>query len=255
MQRMKAFLLTTVTALWLALFAALPIAVQADGGDTTLIHACVAKDGTMRSVTATTACKSSETSLHWVNVPRVSAIETKNTTQDSSISAVQTTNNSQDSSISAIQTKNTQQDAAIAAASGGNNGLVVKDSLGQVIGKNINGTNFFRLVGNNPLQLTVGPQGFLLTGVSFLYTTTNCTGIPYQDDFLALGSLFNAVQTLDGQTGYYPDLVSQNLTIGSMGTLPDPIASCSNGFTPFTTPVAPVLTLDLSVFVPSFHLE
>jgi hypothetical protein len=42
-----------------ALSLNLPVAtsVVSDGGDTTLIHACVAKDGTMRIVSATTAGK------------------------------------------------------------------------------------------------------------------------------------------------------------------------------------------------------
>lgn len=35
------------------------------GGDTTQIHSCVAKDGTIRIVDATTTCKSQETALDW----------------------------------------------------------------------------------------------------------------------------------------------------------------------------------------------
>ena len=35
------------------------------GGDTTQIHSCVAKDGTIRIVGATTTCKSQETALDW----------------------------------------------------------------------------------------------------------------------------------------------------------------------------------------------
>jgi hypothetical protein len=39
--------------------------VLSHGGDTTYIHACVAKDGTMRIVAATVTCKSQETALDW----------------------------------------------------------------------------------------------------------------------------------------------------------------------------------------------
>ena len=101
----------------LAIFAAFTFmlnaaALRADGGDTTLIHACVAKDGVIRIVSATTACKNSETALHWVTAARVSAIEAKNESQDS-------TDASLNSAISAIQTKNSDQDAAIAALQNG----------------------------------------------------------------------------------------------------------------------------------------
>src|SRR5688500_3452835 len=40
--------------------------ISAPGGDTSLVHSCVAKDGTIRIVTAnTTACKPQETPLDW----------------------------------------------------------------------------------------------------------------------------------------------------------------------------------------------
>ena len=235
MQRMKALLFTAVTALWLALIAALPIAVQADGGDTTLIHACVAKDGTMKIVGANTTCKGNETPLHWANVARVSAIETKNTTQDGLIATAQSTNTTQNSAISALQAKDTSPDDAIAAAGGGSNGPVVKDSLNQVIGKMIDIQNVFRLVGNNPLALPVSSQGFLPTGVVFYYITTDCTGTPYSIPF-GNQFVFNPVQTYDGQTGYHAGLVTQNLTINSHGFLPDPVNACNP--TLFTQPMA-----------------
>ncbi len=255
MQPMKTFLFATVTALALTLIAALPIAVQADGGDTSLIHACVAKDGTMKIVGANTTCKGNETPLHWVNVTRVSAIETKNTTQDGQIATAQSTNTTQNTAISALQAKDSSQDTAIAAAGGGSNGIVIiKDSLGQVIGKNIDGQFVLRMVGNNPLQLEVQGAGFVQRGVQLLYTTTDCTGTPYYFAFTTSGTLFNFVQTLDGQTGYYTDIGTQNVTIRSFGNLPDPPASCQPADIG-DAPVASVLTIDLTVFVPPFHAE
>ena len=191
--------------------------------------------------------------MHWANVARVSAIESKNTTQDTAISGVQSKNTTQDSAISSLQAKDRSQDAAIAAAGGGRNGIVVKDSLGQIIGKNIDGGHVFRLVGNNPLALPVYSQGFFATGVAFYYTTTDCTGTPYMLSDLANGN-FNFVQTLDGQTGYYADLVTQNATIKSAGSPPDPVVTCGlvdiGNFA-----VASVVTIDLTVFVAPFHVE
>ena len=106
MQRMKTLLLAMVTALGFAILAALPITVHADGGDTTVIHACVLnKDGSTRIVSATTTCKNNETPLHWANVARVSAIETKNTTQDGQIATAQSTNTTQYSARSLDEVK------------------------------------------------------------------------------------------------------------------------------------------------------
>ena len=39
--------------------------ISAHGGDTTLVHSCVASNGSLRVVAATAACKSTETSLDW----------------------------------------------------------------------------------------------------------------------------------------------------------------------------------------------
>ena len=117
--------LTTFAAFAFMLNAA---ALRADGGDTSLIHACVAKDGTMRIVSATTACKNNETALHWATAARVSAIEATDASQDSAISATQSTNAAQDSAITAIRAKNDEQDATIAALqgdSGGTSGAVI----------------------------------------------------------------------------------------------------------------------------------
>ena len=135
-----------------ALFLNLPVttSVVADGGDTTLIHGCVAKDGTTTIVSPTTSCKKNDTPRHWPTDARIIADETR-------ITNTENKNTAQDSSISAIQTKNNQQDAAITTlqgqVGGGSSGLVVKDSLGQVVGKIINGGQVFQQAGNEPLGL------------------------------------------------------------------------------------------------------
>lgn len=48
--------------------------VGADGGDTTLIHACLTPAGTVRIVGANTGCLPAETPLHWPTVAKVDAI-------------------------------------------------------------------------------------------------------------------------------------------------------------------------------------
>lgn len=52
--------------------------LHADGGDAGVIHACVAKDGTIRIVSPSTSCENNETPLHWVTVMRVTIIDSKN---------------------------------------------------------------------------------------------------------------------------------------------------------------------------------
>jgi hypothetical protein len=54
---------TVITSAFLVGFAV--SMVWGDGGDTTKIHACVAKDGVVRIVGPLASCKSSETPLHW----------------------------------------------------------------------------------------------------------------------------------------------------------------------------------------------
>ena len=54
--------LVTATTLVVGSTAAI---VFSHGGETALIHSCVAKDGTLRIVGATTTCKSQETALDW----------------------------------------------------------------------------------------------------------------------------------------------------------------------------------------------
>ena len=56
----------TVTPLLLALcFLGTPTALNAHGGDTSLIHACVKKTGALRIIAADGTCKKTETALDW----------------------------------------------------------------------------------------------------------------------------------------------------------------------------------------------
>ena len=55
-----------VTPLLLALcFLGTPTALNAHGGDTSLIHACVKKTGALRIIAADGTCKKTETALDW----------------------------------------------------------------------------------------------------------------------------------------------------------------------------------------------
>ena len=157
-----------------ALSLNLPVAtnVVADGGDTTLIHGCVAKDGTTRIVSPTTACKNNETPRHWPTDARIVTDETR-------ITNTENKNTTQDSSISAILTKNNQQDADIAALQGqvgGGSGLVYKDSLGQVVGKAVEFNTIFLKIGTDSLRAFVQSYGFVNNReTSFLHTTNDCS--------------------------------------------------------------------------------
>jgi hypothetical protein len=239
--------------------------VFADGGDTTLIHGCVAKDGTTRIVSATTACKNNETPRHWPTDARIIADETR-------ITNTETTNTNQNTAITAIQTKNTQQDADIAALQGqvgGGSGLVVKDSLGQVVGKvwdlaSLGFVTLFRQIGNTPTLIRVFPDRFHVGGVSFVYTASDSTGTRYIQSAVTQGSFFTEeLQTTDGQTFYFATLPGQFLVVQStenFGFGEDPLGVGQffnfGGPEPFVTGVGTPSTVSAaSLGTPPFRLE
>ena len=238
--------------------------VFADGGDTTLVHGCVNNNTkATRIVGANANCQNNETTRHWPTAARIVADETR-------ITNTETTNTNQNTSITAILTKNTQQDAAIATlqgqVGGGSGGLVVKDSLGQVVGKvsdNAGQTIFFK-IGNDPLTTSVTGKGFLSTigTFSFYHTTNDCSGTRY---FLSErshnGNFTEFVQTIDGQTGYYASQPAQELLIQSIeNNVPDPgflgVGDCDNFFAPGLIFLATPATINLnSLGTPPFRLE
>ena len=242
--------------------------VFADGGDTTLIHACVTSTGTMRIVGASTACRGTETPLHWPITARI-------VTDENRITNTENKNTTQDATISAIQTKNNQQDADIATLQGqvgGGSGLVVKDSLAQVVGKpadaspsaqSTGGIEVFRQIGNTPVVFRVNPTGFApVNFVAFVYTTSNCTGTRYMQSTVARGIFFmEFLLSTDGQTWYLPTLPAQSLAIQSAesfgpGEDPTGVGSCDNSFPPFENQVGTVSTINAaSLGTPPFHLE
>lgn len=251
--------------LGLSLSFSLSSAVFADGGDATLIHGCVAKDGTTRIVTPTTACKNSETARHWPTDARIVTDETR-------ITNTENKNTTQDSAISAIQTKNTQQDAAIATlqgqVGGGSSGLVVKDSQGQVVGKLLGpcngcGLEVVRQIGNTLVGFALIPSGLNLgRGVSFYYTTNNCTGTRYIPSFIATQSgFFESFQSTDGLTLYFSTLPAQSLSIQSIesfgqGADPSGVGACDNSFLSFESQFGTTSTISAaSLGTPPFRLE
>lgn len=270
MQRIKPILITTVTALWLALFVGLPIAAQADGGDTTLIHACVAKDGTMRIVSTSTTCKNNETALHFPSVGRVTTIESKNASQDTAITGVQNKNTSQDTAISNLQAKDNSQDAAIAAAGGGGVGVYV-DTNGTVVGPLI---DFGRTARSIPQFGTNKPYQILLSvdaiGDSFgtvvkYYTSTDCSGTAQDGFFYSLDeptSFANFLYVFNGQIRHSTGTKEQ-ITVGSYkyfnadGT-PQSLSCDGAGTTPFPADVGNVEILDVYNTLgvqPPFHIQ
>jgi hypothetical protein len=237
-------------------------AVLADGGDTTQIHACAAKDGTMRIVSATTACKNNETALHWATTARVSAIETKNTAQDTSITS--------------IQTKNTQQDTAITALQGqsGSSGslLAITDSTGKLVGKTFAGA--LVKIGNDWFGAQFATNGFRTTSppsIPFVHTTTDCTGPRYLDaidpafgDFIiaSLRALSNEVAvfpTTPRQTVTYQSLEIVSLTGAGVSDLSQPglCLGPNDGIFPEPRYVGQISTVTLTDLglTPPFHLE
>lgn len=66
-----------LSVLGIALNVTFATRVFADGGDATLIHGCVDKNGTTRIVTPATACKTNETATHWLTVARIVTDETR----------------------------------------------------------------------------------------------------------------------------------------------------------------------------------
>jgi hypothetical protein len=143
--------------------------VFADGGDTTLIHGCINNNTkATRIVGANANCQNNETARHWPTAARIVADETR---------------------ITNTENKNTAQDSAIAAIAalqgqggGGISGLVVKDSLGQIVGRLVDQTTAFLKIGNIPIFLQVNAAGFsAFGGVYFLHTTAELLWHPLYD--------------------------------------------------------------------------
>jgi len=224
----------------------------ADGGDATLIHACVAKNGTMRLVSPTTACKNNETASHWPSAARA-------VTDEGRITNTETKNTSQDSSISAIQTKNTQQDAAIAALQGqvGGGSPVLVDRNAKVVGT----YSYDSIYGN---QVSIPVNGFVVTfigvnisgfaGGTIYFTTPDCSGQPLVPPITPFGpatDLSRTGQWIDG-VGYFPAdpfVISFN----TYNSLRSGGGTCSRISGQFSLTLAS--TIDLSGFTPPFHVE
>ena len=136
----------------------------------------------MRIVSPTTSCKNGETALHWANLGRVTAIETKNTNQDNGIAGAVSTDSAQDIAISNIQTKDTQQDSAIQALqsqTGG--GLNVVDSLSQKVGTLLDVNRMVVKVGNVTTAAIAIRAGFISSApdnfFGYRHTSTDCTAL------------------------------------------------------------------------------
>jgi hypothetical protein len=191
-----------------ALSLNLPVAtsVVADGGDATLIHGCVAKNGPISVVSPTTACKNNETPRHWPTDARIITDKTRITNTRPRLIDRRDSN------------QNTQQDAAIAALQGqggGSGEIVVKDSLGQTVGKLVDLDFMFLKIGNAPIFLTVVSFGFFPPALDFYHMTADCSGTRYMSALRSGGALAEVPGTVDGQTLYYPSELTQALFIES----------------------------------------
>ena len=214
----------------------MPTVVFAHGGDATLIHACVNnKNKIPRIVDANVVCASNETSRHWAAASRTVSGESR---------------------ITDTETKNLDQDTAIAALqaqSGTGNAFVVKDSLDQVVGRYAPDytyqVNVYRLFGDKLVGMLVSQHYFVALGVTFAYTTPDCSGTAYM---FPTHFLFEVLSTADGVTGYYPGSQVQELPFRSQGG----INQTCNGPYDFITDLALPVLVDLSTLVTfPLHLE
>ena len=142
------------------------------------------------------------------------------------------------------------------AASGG---LIVKDSLGQVVGRWNYDYLMVRQVGADLLNFLVDSKGFRQGYVTVYYTTPDCTGPRYMYPFRSFGEFYETVLTSDGQTGYFASVDVQELAMRSYQQFVtgQPVSASGNCLpTFFTEKMGLVSTIDLlSLGTPPFTLE
>ena len=193
--------------------------VKAHGGDASFIHSCV-KNGKLRIVGPSDSCKPGATALDW---PKTGS------------------------------------------------GLVLKDANGTFIGPYDYGSGGVFLSSlDGPVVAFVGPTGFYQTSsFGFLYASTNCSGPKLIQP--RGGLVRNEMGTLEGTLYYFP-IPGTTMTINSGDVRPSTPAQCvypgqvfispniccctaPGCLNPFTGSIRPVGTLDISGFVPPFHVE
>jgi len=142
------------------------------------------------------------------------------------------------------------------AASGG---LIVKDSLGQVVGRWNYDYLMLRQVGADLLNFYIDTNGFRRAYVTLYYATPDCTGPRYMYSFRSFGEFYETVLTSDGQTGYFASVDVQELAMRSYQQFVtgQPVSASGNCLpTFFTEKMGLVSTIDLlSLGTPPFKLE
>lgn len=147
--------------------------------------------------------------------------------------------------------------------------VVVKDSNGAVLGPMDNNGNFVLSDGGNLILSYAPPAGFY-QGVSFFYTSTNCSGPALVFTNPVANGYLHQHMGVDGTTLYYAALSAPNVLVSSQDYSPEipancvapgqvfnpPNRCCCTGPTcfptPFMIPAAPPSTMDISGFVPPF---
>lgn len=141
-------------------------------------------------------------------------------------------------------------------------GLAVKDSLGEVIGKFLmfGAGGAIRVVNGEPVLLQMSSTGFRINGVTYQYTTSDCTGIRYLYSWRSrFDVLFELADTTDGQTFYFAAFPAQSLPISSTeyigpGGDASGVGICQ-AKSPELTSVGAVSTVSVGPFVAPFYLE
>jgi len=212
----------------------IPTQVLADNGNTTLVHACVDnKNAAVRIVAPTGTCKGNETAHHW-------ATDTRTISGESRITATETKNSAQDTAIANLQ-----------AQSGESGGLVVVDSLGQVVGKVLSASRsvlVLRIVDDTPFAVIVLPNSFDGHTLRYYFTEPDCGGAAYMeaDPY----PFWQIVLTEDDVTGYYPGLPYEVLLFQAVSIA----GTCSGD--DYTALAGPRTAVDLSTWATfPVHLE
>jgi hypothetical protein len=158
---------------------------------------------------------------------------------------------------------------AQSASSSGRSGIVLKDVNGTLLGPLDLASGIVTLSdGGTLIGAIPSPSGFF-QGTSFYYESTDCTGTRLS--FPGFVWVRNVVG-VEGSTLYYSPASAPNLTANSSDYSPEIAGNCAGTgqlfvppdrccctspscFTPFSGPLGPVSTLDVSAFLPPFHAE
>ena len=140
--------------------------------------------------------------------------------------------------------------------------LLLADATGQTIGTYECCEGVLISIGNVPVFLNVNASGFLPNeGFFFSHDSADCSGPRYLP--LPASLLVSTAETTDGKTAYYAQLGSTPVVFAAgseeviaQGSDPSQPGTCDGPISnPTPAPYTPPQSLDLTAFVPPFHLQ